>query len=350
MRILLAGGGTLGSVNPLIAIYEEAKAQRKNWSWFWVGTKSGIERPAVGRLGIGYEWVPAIKLRRYFSLRVLVDPLFFALAFLRSLLIVMVEKPRLIIGAGSFVSVPMVWAGWLLGKKIIIHQQDVRPTLSNRLCAPFATRITVSFKKSLDDFPKGKTEWIGNPERDALAEASPERARGEFGLAATLPVLLVTGGSSGAGALNAWVWKHLAALTAGAEVIHITGKGKMDGTKTHERYHQTEFLGPLMLSAMAGADLVIARAGIGTITELSRLAKAAIIIPMPGTHQEDNAFHCLRERAALVYRQDQLDEAVVRRARELLGDPEKRRELGRAMSGLIKDGARKRMVEIISSL
>jgi len=350
MKILLAGGGTLGSVNPLVAMYEEAKIQHKNWDWFWVGTKDGIERRLVGSLGIEYEWVPTIKLRRYFSLRVLVDPFFFAFAFLRSLLIVMVEKPDVIIGAGSFVSVPVAWAGWLFRKKIIIHQQDIRPTLSNKLCAPFASKVTVSFKKSLEDFSNVLTEWIGNPTRDALMAADPGRAAALFRLDATLPVVLITGGSSGAEALNAWVWKHLASLTRAANVIHLTGRGKMDKNKTHERYRQAEFLGSLMPHALAGADLVITRGGIATITELGHLGKAAIIIPMPGTHQEDNAFYCLREHAAVVYRQDQLDETVVRRVHELLASSEKREALGRALAGLLKEGARERMISIVASL
>ncbi|MDZ4221723.1 MAG: glycosyltransferase, partial [Patescibacteria group bacterium] len=143
MKILLAGGGTLGSVNPLIAIYEEAKKQGKTWDWFWVGTRHGIERRTVAEAGIAYEWMPVVKLRRYFSLRIFIDPFLFVFVFFRSLLMVMTEKPDIIIGAGSYVSVPLVWAGRLSGKKTIIHQQDIRPTLSNILCARAADTITV---------------------------------------------------------------------------------------------------------------------------------------------------------------------------------------------------------------
>ena len=71
MKILLTGGGTLGSVNPLIAIYEEAREQDKNWEWFWVGTKSGVERKIITSMGISYEWLPSAKLRRYFSFQLL---------------------------------------------------------------------------------------------------------------------------------------------------------------------------------------------------------------------------------------------------------------------------------------
>ena len=175
MKILLTGGGTLGSVNPLIATYEEAKKRHPRWEWFWVGTRDGVERRFIGSLGISYEWVPGAKLRRYFSLYLLIDPFVLAAAFLRSLLIVAAIRPDVVVGAGSFVSVPVAWAATLFGQEVIIHQQDIRPTLSNRLAAPVADRITVSFKKSLKDFPEQKTEWIGNPVRAEIFIGDPGR-------------------------------------------------------------------------------------------------------------------------------------------------------------------------------
>ena len=81
---MLVGGGTMGSASPLLAIYEEAKKQGKNWDWFWIGTKSGPERPVVEALGIGYEWMPTAKLRRYFAWRSILDPIFFIVSFFYS--------------------------------------------------------------------------------------------------------------------------------------------------------------------------------------------------------------------------------------------------------------------------
>ncbi len=350
MKILLTGGGTLGSVNPLIAIYEEAVRQGKRWEWFWVGTRDGVEKPFVESLGISYEWVPGAKLRRYVSPYLAVDPLAFMAAFLRSILIIITVKPDVVVSAGSFVSVPVGWAAKLFGKKIVIHQQDIRPTLSNRLVSPVADRITVSFQKSLQDFPRQKTEWIGNPAREEVSLARPARAREKFKLQAEFPTLLVTGGSSGAEALNQWVWTHLAKLTERTNVVHLTGRGKSDASKTHANYCQLELLEEDFYHALAASDLVVSRAGISTITELGYLGKAAIFIPMPNTHQEDNACYCAREHAALAYRQDELDGRVVRRVRELLASSRERRVLGDGLRKLAKRGAAGRMVSIISEL
>ncbi|MDZ4221447.1 MAG: glycosyltransferase, partial [Patescibacteria group bacterium] len=344
MKILLAGGGTLGSVNPLIAIYEEAKKQGKTWDWFWVGTRKGIERAAVAEAGIAYEWMPVVKLRRYFSLRIFIDPFLFVFVFFRSLLMVMTEKPDIIIGAGSYVSVPLVGAAWLLGKKTIIHQQDIRPTLSNTLCSRAADKITVSFKKSLEDFPREKTEWIGNPVRDAAVEADPAAGRKRFGLSAKAPVLLVTGGSSGAAALNKWVWDNLEVLAEGMQIIHLTGRGNKDESHTHPQYRQIEFLGEHMHDALAAADVVVVRGGISTLTELAYLAKAAVIIPMPPTHQEDNAFYALAGHAAAAFQQEHLSgDTITRRVLELAHSKEEREALGSALHGMLKKGSRERM-------
>ena len=351
MKILLTGGGTLGSASPLIAIYEEAKKQNKNWDWFWIGTRAGVERGVVKLLGIQYEWVPSAKLRRYFSWYTLIDPFLFIIAFFRSILIIAAVKPDIIIGAGSFVSVPVIWAGWLFGKKIIIHQQDIYPTLSNRLCSWGADAVTVSFEKSLSDYPKEKTEWIGNPVRNALLSANAGIAREKFGLGSDAPVILVTGGSSGSHALNNWTWDNLDALCARFQVVHLAGRAKARQDIKRAQYHQIEFLGPDdMVHMFSAADIVVSRAGISTITELAHLGKVAIIIPMPGTHQEDNAFFIEEARAALVYRQDKFDGRAVRDIMNLINSADEKARLSRAMGELMKKGARKRMVEIISFL
>ncbi len=350
MKILLTGGGTLGSVNPLIATYEEAKKQHPRWEWFWVGTRDGVERRFIGSLGISYEWVPGAKLRRYFSLRTLIDPFVLAAAFLRSLLIITTIKPDVVVGAGSFVSVPIAWAAKLFGKKVIIHQQDIRPTLSNRLVAPIADRITVSFKKSLKDFQEQKTEWIGNPVREELFLGEPARAVAKFSLNPAFPTLLVTGGSSGSEGLNQWVWANLKALCERTNVIHLTGPGKSDASREHANYRQLELLDKDMYHTLAASDLVVTRAGISTLTELGYLQKAAILIPLPKTHQEDNAFYAVQQHACLMYRQDQLDGRVVRKVRELLRSPKERGELERGMARLAKARGSGRLAEIISEV
>tara|TARA_Y100000294_G_C8527311_1_gene325457 strand:- start:616 stop:1371 length:756 start_codon:yes stop_codon:yes gene_type:complete len=247
------------------------------------------------------------------------------------------------------VSVPVIWASWIFRKKIIIHQQDIRPTLSNKLTSWCASRITISFKKSLQDYPKEKTEYIGNPVRNSLTKGNAEAAKGKFHLNSDLPTLLITGGSSGADSLNKWVWDNINQISPKANIIHLTGNNKSKPEIKLENYHQIEFLGGDMFHVLVASDLVISRAGISTLTELAYLAKPSIIIPMPGTHQEDNAFYILDEHAALVYRQDQLDVHLIQKVQELLQNKDEREKLSKNIRELMKQGARERMIEIIQA-
>ncbi len=340
----------MGSVSPLLAIYERAKKDSKPWSYFWVGTKNGPERKVISDLGIDYEWLPTVKLRRYFSLHILIDPFLFVISFFRSLLIMAAVKPDIIISTGSFVAVPVIWAGWFWRKKIIIHQQDIRPTLSNKLSAWCADRITVSFAKSLDDYPKKKTELIGNPVREWILAGDRVEAKRLWNLDDNLPTLLVVGGSSGAGALNNWVWENISSLTRPANVLHITGRSQLKTVMTNPRYHQVEFLNKDMAHALAAADVILSRAGISTLSELAILGKASVVVPMPATHQEDNAVYFSDQHAVCFYRQDQLDERVVNKIGELLTNKEERVNLEEQISQIMPKDADKRMVKIIDSL
>ena len=350
MKIMLVGGGTMGSASPLLAIYEEAKKQGKNWDWFWIGTKSGPERPVVEALGIGYEWMPTAKLRRYFAWRSLADPIFFIISFFRSLLVIVTIKPDVVVSAGSFVGVPVIWAAWFFRRFIIIHQQDIRPTLSNKLTAWCASKITVSFSKSLLDYPHQKTELIGNPIREWVGEGSVAKARELWKLNPVQPTILVIGGSSGSSALNKWVWEQISRLVRLGNLIHITGAGRVNRAMRKANYTQIGFLDRELAHALAAADVVVSRAGISMLSELSYLSKPTVLVPMPGTHQEDNAFYFANERAACLFRQDQLNERVVEKIAHLLAFETDRKALSEAIGQIMAKTGRERMVEMIEEI
>ncbi len=148
-KILLTGGGTGGSVVPLLAIVDEMKKQSdKEYNFLWLGSKKGPEKEMVEAENIRFRIILSGKWRRYFSIKDFTDLFKIKLAFWQSILIIIKEKPSLVISAGSFISVPVVWAAWLWRVPALVHQQDVRPGLANRLMAPFATVITVAFEKS----------------------------------------------------------------------------------------------------------------------------------------------------------------------------------------------------------
>jgi len=367
-KILLTGGGTGGSVSPLLAIAEELeKKDPGGFEFFWRGTRTGPEKTMVEKEGIKYKSISSGKLRRYFSLKNFFDPLFIGIGFLQSLFFILKWKPDLIMSAGGFVSVPVIWAGWLLRKKILIHQQDLRPGLANKLMSPFATKITVTFEESLKDYGK-KAVWVGNPVRHNVilrpkAEGSraittdprdSSSALGGFRMTGgcDLPLVLVAGGGTGAEAINKLVWGSLSALTKFCQIVHVTGKGKNFNHESKENYQVLEFLdhGNLM-AIMEKADLIISRAGMNFLTEISFLGKPAILIPMPNSHQEDNARVFGDKEAAVVLEQKELTpDKFMSKIKELLADKDRRDKLGENAGKVMKKGANEEIAKIIQTV
>jgi len=351
-KILLAGGGTAGSVSPLLAITDDLKSQSNDFKFLFVGTKNGIEKQIVKEAGISYRSIAAGKLRRYFSWQNFLDIFKIKIGFWQAFFIILKEKPDLVLSAGSFVAVPVVWAAWILRVPIIVHQQDVRPGLANKFMAPFAKTITVTFEKSLQDYG-AKAIWTGNPIRFSISDFrfSKDESLKKFSLKKDLPVVFIVGGGTGAEGINKLVEDGLESLVTFCQIIHSTGKGKMINRR-HENYHPYEFLNvEEVASALSLADIIVSRAGLNFLTEISVMGKPAIIIPMPDSHQEDNAALLLEKNAAVVLNQKILtaDEFVVN-IRELLKNEELKNTLSRNIKGLMKEGANAKIIELVLSV
>ncbi|MFA6254722.1 MAG: undecaprenyldiphospho-muramoylpentapeptide beta-N-acetylglucosaminyltransferase [Patescibacteria group bacterium] len=342
MRVILSGGGTLGSVSPLIAIYEEIKKNQPQAEFLWLATSDGPEENLISSYQIPLKKIFSGKLRRYFSFKNFLDPFLIFFGFWQSLFIILKFKPQAVLSAGGFVSVPVAWAAWFLRRPLIIHQQDVRPGLANKLMAPFANMITVTFEKSLKDFPAKKTHLVGNPVRADILTGSKEAGYKFFGFKSDLPTILILGGGTGALNLNSLVIESLEELVQFCQVIHLTG-GRQQKTAEHPRYRSYDFLTDQMKNAYAIADLVVARAGLGTLTELAALAKPAIIIPIPASHQQDNAVEFFRNNAIAVLDENDLSSQKFFQAiKTLLFDQAELANLSRNIAKMMpKDAAEK---------
>lgn len=369
-KILLTGGGTAGSVSPLLAIadeirgrtsdarYQPARLPAGDFEFLWIGTRNGIERAMVEKENIAFKSIFSGKLRRYFSWKNFTDILLLKLGFWQAFFIMLKWRPDLVISAGGFVSVPVVWAAWLLGVPCLIHQQDVRPGLANRLMAPFAKVITVSFEKSLKDYG-AKAVWTGNPVRKCVSLLPGTHF---FQLKKGLPTLLIVGGGTGAMFINQLVADSIHDLLNFSQVIHVTGKNKQTGpshvsarnmlNKTKDNYYCFEFLDARqMAEAMQKADLVITRAGLSTLAELSFLGKPIIIIPIPDSHQEENAGIYKESGAAVVLNQKSAAPSLlIKEIESLLSNPNKITGLKNNISMLGKPRAREEMLKIITKL
>ncbi len=353
--IMLSGGGTGGSVTPLLAVAEELLKEDENLNILFVGSDNGPEKDLVaGFSGKKIRFIKTIsgKFRRSFSLDNFFDIFKIIFAFFSALIILNRERPALVISAGSFVSVPLVWASALFRIPVLIHQQDIRPGLANKLMAPLARVITVSFEKSLTDYGP-RAVLIGNPLKSVGAyEFKKNETRKKYSLELDKPLVLVIGGGTGALALNELTEQAINnnSLLNICQIIHLSGRGKLSSEKiSNPGYQVFEFLDQReVLSLMAAADLVISRCGLGVLTELSALAKAAILIPIPNSHQEENAMVFGDAKAAVVLSQLEINSQTLKlEIKKLLTDSKLRGELMNNISKVIKPQAAKNMAAII---
>lgn len=354
-KIILSGGGTGGSVTPLLAIAGELQKEG-GYDFLWLGGKIGPEKEmiisasSVQKKEIKFTAIPNGKLRRYFSWKNFVDPFFIIAGFFKSIFIILQYGPDIILSAGSFLSVPVVWAAWLLGKPVLIHQQDIVPGLANKLMAPFAKIITVTFEKSLRDYGN-KAVWTGNPIRQEFRISNLES---RIKMQKDLPVVLVIGGGTGAEAINRLIERSLDELSKFCEVIHVTGRNKSitNYQLSITNYQRYDFLNiEQMAAAVKSADLIVTRAGMGTLSELSYSGKPTVIIPMPDSHQEENAAVFGESQAAVVFNQRELNgDLFVAKVKELIDNKAARDSLSVNIKKIMKPGANEKIVSIIKKL
>ncbi len=354
--IVLVSGDTGGPMAPLLALADTISKTNPGFEYLVIGTKWGVEARMAKLAGLPFVSIRATKLNRFFSLKNLFVPILLFISLIQSYVILKKVRPVCIVGAGSFVQVPVMYTAWLMGIPVFIHQQDVVPGLANKLCAPIAKRITVSFEKSLNDFPQGlhlgglkgrdRVVWTGNPCRK-LKPISRESALEHFGLDKKYPTVLVLGGGGGALSLNKLVDESVKELTRYMNVLHITGKGRNVAKRNNPRYKAIEFVDD-MAKAYSAADLVFCRTGMGTITELASLKLPMITVPLPGSHQEQNALYLREEAAAIVLTQTELTpQFLVAFLRNLIFKNNIMPSLGHYLHKLMPEKADEQLAKII---
>lgn len=351
--IVMCGGGTLGPVTPLLAVAAEIRRANPNARIEWVGTQAGPEKRLVEAAGLPFYSVSSGKFRRYLSFVNLADIFRIIFGFFQSYLLLGRVQAGVVVSAGGFVAVPVVWAAALRRIPVHLHQQDPIPGLANKLCLPFAASMSVALEASVKDFRlRGGVVpvWTGNPVRAEILSGSRDEAVRLFGLESGVPVVLVLGGGTGAAGINDRVRGTLPRLLAEAQIIHAAGIGKASGAHV-ARYHEREILTDELPHALAAADLVVTRAGMGTLTELASLGKPCIVMPMPDSHQETNAALFDNSGAAMLLNERESDaEAFAASILGLLKDVPRRTELAAAMSRMSRPDAAARVATQIVAL
>ena len=286
---LVMAGGTGGHIFPGLAVAEALR--ERGWRVHWLGAPGSMEERLVPPRGFAFEPVQFGGVRGKGPLTLLLLPLRLLRAFLQSISVVRRVKPDVVLGLGGYITFPGGMMSVLLGKPLVLHEQNSVAGLANRVLASVADRVFTAFPNVIK-----KAQWIGNPLRAAFLSQGEPAARfaGRSG-----PLrLLVVGGSLGARALNAVVPKALA-LIAPAErpqVTHQSGAKQIDELRSNYAAAGVEGdLTPFIedtARAYAEADLIVARAGASTVTEIAAVGAAALFVPFPSAvddHQTTNA-------------------------------------------------------------
>lgn len=355
---LLAGGGTAGHVNPLLAIADRLRERDPDGTVLVLGTAEGLESRLVPARG--YELLTVARLP--FPRRPSPSVLRFPARYRRAVADVarMIEERRVdvVIGVGGYAAAPAYSAAHRRGVPIVLHEANARPGFANRLGARWAAGVGLAFRGTPLAARHGLTEFVGmplRPEIERLAVPGARAAlRGEaaafFGLDAGRPVLLVTGGSSGAQRINDAVATAAGALTAaGWQVLHLTGEYRDARTSDVAGYHPVKYADRMDL-ALAAADLAVSRAGTSTVAELSALGIPTVFVPYAAGNGEQrlNAAEAVAAGGALLVEDAAFSaDWVVAQLVPLLGDGERIAAMAERMASVgVPDGT-DRMVALI---
>ncbi len=359
--VVFTGGGTGGHVFPGISVVR-ALPQTLQSRVVWIGSHRGIERSIVRRAGIEYRAVPAGKLRRYFDIENLLDAFRVIAGVLAAWRLLGTLRACLVFSKGGFVAVPVVLAARVRRIPVLIHESDADPGLATRITAPLAERILVPYADSVHAFPRSVRDRVvvsGNPVREAFFDVDRNGALSSIGIAEdSLPVVLVTGGSLGARQINLLVQEIVSRVTSYAVVVHQTGEAGSSmipeiARRAHPgRYHGASRFDASFPALLHRADVVVARAGAGTIWEIAVCGRASVLIPLSaGSSRGDqlrNAERYRRAGAAIVLESPDLEpDALEAAIRSLLRDDERRLDMERAAYDWpVRDAAQRIAAEI----
>ena len=338
MRVIISGGGTGGHIFPAIAIANELKRLRPDIELLFVGAEGKIEMEKVPKAGYKIEGLWISGFHRKLTLRNLLFPVKLISSLWKSRSIVKQFKPDVVVGVGGFASGPTLKMAANLGIPTLIQEQNSYAGVTNKLLAKNANTICVAYDKMERYFPKEKIVMTGNPVRQDVTVDSQKRmtAFDHFGFKPDRKTIVLIGGSLGARDLNKAMAANTDLLKSNdqVQVLWQTGKlyieeyGKSETAKL-DNVKASAFIDRMDL-AYSMADIVICRAGAGTISELCLLAKAVILVPSPNVaedHQTKNAMALVEKGAAVLVENEDAKATMLQRAIKLLNQEEVRKDL-----------------------
>ena len=355
-KFIISGGGTGGHIFPALAIADELKRRHPDCAIHFVGAQDRMEMEKIPQHGYTITGIPISGLNR----QKLLKNIWFPFKLLKSIAICRIllksKKPDAVIGTGGFASGPLLWQAQRNGTPTVIQEQNSYPGITNKLLAKKAKAICVAYDGLEKWFPENAIIKTGNPVRATVFENTPDqgKARSSFGLNPNKKTILVLGGSLGARAINQAIEQQLPKLLENdTQILWQCGKLYINAYKKHaaDNVHVTDFIQD-MAAAFASADIIISRAGAGTISELCIMGKPVILVPSPNVaedHQTHNAKALSSKKAAILLPETELA-LLHETAKRILASAEEQKSLEKNINELALPDATKTIVDQIEKL
>jgi UDP-N-acetylglucosamine--N-acetylmuramyl-(pentapeptide) pyrophosphoryl-undecaprenol N-acetylglucosamine transferase len=356
MRVLIAAGGTGGHIYPGIAVAKEIMRRLPSSTVRFVGTARGLETRLVPKSGFELSLIESTGLKNVSLVAILRGLLLLPKGFFAARRVIREFGPDIVVGAGGYVSGPVLLAAALMRRPTLVMDSNALPGWTNRVLARFVDKAAVSFDEALPYF-RGKGVLTGNPVRSEFFEI-PAKQRDPERVA-----LLLFGGSQGARAINDAMIAALPYLSSRKEVLWVTHQtGAAEFEKVRHGYEQAGWSDKVevkpyiddMMSEFSKADLIVSRAGATTSAELVAAGKAAIMVPFPlaaDDHQRKNAEALQAAGAARMILQSELTgERLAGEIDSLLAAPEQINQMQTASRKLARIDAAKATVELMEEL
>ena len=323
MRVIFAGGGTGGHINPAISIADYAASQDKDFEALFIGTEKGLETRLVPKAGYDIRYIDIAGFDRKHLLKNISVIKKLIKARRDCVKIINEFKPDCIVCTGGYVSGPVAIASKKTGVKSLIHEQNVYPGLTVKGAENYVTYLALSFEETINHMKhKEKCVVTGNPIRGEILSADKDAAREKLGI--KKPFVLIFGGSLGADRINDTVIDMLDRITKDNEIELLFGTGERNyekimnaiaerGINVGANIKIVSYIDN-MAECMSAADVVVSRAGAITVSEIAALGKPSILIPSPNVvrnHQEQNAREFERAGAAALILESELDADIL---------------------------------------
>jgi len=358
-RVIISGGGTGGHIFPALSIAGALRRRYPDVDILFVGAENRMEMQRVPAAGYKIIGLPVAGFdrkrlwRNFRTLWLLMKSMRLARRTVREF------RPQIAIGVGGYCSGPTLKAAQRLGVPTLIQEQNGYPGVTNKLLAKKADAICVAYEGTERFFPAGKIHMTGNPVRASLLDCtlSQAEAKARLGFDPERPLVLVVGGSLGATTINRAIAAGVQDITgAGAQLLWQTGRRDTqlahDATADNAAARATEFIADMDVAYRA-ADIVVSRAGAGSISELQLLGKTAVLVPSPNVtedHQRKNALALVAHDAAVMVEDADAAGHLVPAVTTLLTDTAKRQSMSRAISAMALRDSDERIVDIIEKI